>query len=275
MSAKKTLCGRGTAKAYYSVFRMRFKMETQYRAAALGGVACQTFFGLILIALYRALYAGKPQSVPLESVVTYVWLQQAFFLLTTSTDGELTDNIRTGAIAYDLCRPVHWYAYYYLRALAQKIVGTALRAIPMMCVAILLPAGWRVGAPASAANLLAAAAALLMGYLCVCALDNVAMAFTMRTLDNRGMQALIKLMIVTFSGNLLPLTLFPDGWQRVVTLLPFAQLLDAPIRLYTGQSPLAYAPRVIAVQAAWTLILVFLGLFMWKKHEKRLIVQGG
>lgn len=274
MSARGMRLG-GAARAYFSIFRMRFKMETQYRAAALGGMACQTFFGLILIALYRALYAGRPQTTPLESVVTYVWLQQAFFLLITSTDGELAENIRTGAIAYDLCRPVHWYAYYYLRAMAQKLVGTGLRAIPMMCVAALLPSGWRVGAPASAGHLFAAAGALLMGYLCVCALDNVAMAFTMRTLDNRGMQALIKLTVVTFSGNLLPLTLFPDGWQRVITLLPFAQLLDAPIRLYTGERALSDAPRVIAAQAAWTLILVGLGLFMWKRHEKRLIVQGG
>lgn len=275
MSARGISRGRGAARAYFSIFRMRFKMETQYRAAALGGVACQMFFGLILIALYRALYAGRPQTVPLQSVVTYVWLQQAFFLLLTSTDGELTENIKTGAIAYDLCRPVHWYAYYYLRAMAQKLVGTGLRAIPMMLVAVLLPAGWRVGAPASAGHLLASAGALFMGYLCVCALDNVAVAFTMRTLDNRGMQALIKLLMVSFSGNLLPLTLFPDGWQRVITLLPFAQLLDAPIRLYTGQYALSEAPRVIAVQAAWTLILAGLGLILWKKHEKRLIVQGG
>ena len=44
-------------KAYLSVFRMRFRMETHYRGAVLGGIGCQFFFGLILVALYRALYA--------------------------------------------------------------------------------------------------------------------------------------------------------------------------------------------------------------------------
>ena len=84
-------------RAYLATFRMRWKMETQYRGAALGGVFCQMFFGLILIAVYRALYAGRPQTLPLESVVSYVWLQQAFFRMLLSSDSELADKIRTGS----------------------------------------------------------------------------------------------------------------------------------------------------------------------------------
>ena len=58
-------------KAYLSVFRIRRKMELKYRGAMLGGILCQMFFGLILIALYRALYAGKPQAtMPFSSVAT-------------------------------------------------------------------------------------------------------------------------------------------------------------------------------------------------------------
>ena len=85
--------------AYLATFRMRWKMETQYRGAALGGVFCQIFFGLILIAVYRALYAGRPQTLPLESVVSYVWLQQAFFRMLLSSDSVLADKIRTGSLA--------------------------------------------------------------------------------------------------------------------------------------------------------------------------------
>ena len=43
-------------KTYWAAFLMRAKMETQYRAAALSGLATQLFFGLILVYLYRALY---------------------------------------------------------------------------------------------------------------------------------------------------------------------------------------------------------------------------
>ena len=76
-------------KSYWTVFRLRRKMEVQYRGAMLGGIICQIFFGLILIALYRALYESKPQALPLSHVVTYVWLQQAFFRMLLASDPEL------------------------------------------------------------------------------------------------------------------------------------------------------------------------------------------
>ena len=262
-------------RAYYSIFRMRRRMETQYRGAVLGGIICQVFFGLILVAVYRAMYAGRPQSMPIEHVASYVWLQQAFFRMLISNDPDLLDKIRTGGIAYDLCRPVHLYGYYYARILAQKLMGSLLRAVPMLAFALLLPRGWGLSLPAGAPALLCALAALALGLLCVSALENLTMGFTMRTLDHRGMQAMMNLLTITFSGNLLPLTLFPDSWQRVITLLPYAQLLDAPIRLYTGDSALSLAPGILLLQAVWTVVLVLAGCLLWRVNQRRLIIQGG
>lgn len=262
-------------KAYLSVFRMRWRMELQYRGAVVGGIICQVFFGLILIALYRALYQTRPQPMPLASVTTYVWLQQAFFRMLLASDGDLLDKIRTGSIAYDLCRPLQLYGYYYVRIMAQKLVGSLMRAAPMLVFASLLPKGWGIQAPVFSPAFLVAVMGLLLGLLCVCALENITMAFTMRTLDSRGVQAMLNLLMMTLSGNILPLTLFPDSWQKVITLLPYAQLLDAPIRLYSGQWPLTEAPRVLLTQCVWTLVLIGLGLLLWKQNQKRLIIQGG
>ena len=250
-------------------------METQYRGAVLGGLVCQLFFGLILIAVYRAMYSGKPQAIPLGHITTYVWLQQAFFRMLLANDPELQDKIRTGAIAYDLCRPLQLYGYYYVRVMAQKLLGSLLRAAPMLVFAALLPAGWGIQGPVSLSAFLAALAGLMLGLLCVCTLENITMGFTMRTLDSRGVQAMLNLLMMILAGNVLPLTLFPDSWQKVITLLPYAQLLDAPIRLFTGQWPLTEAPRVLIIQCVWILLLAGLGLLLWRQNQKRLVIQGG
>ena len=262
-------------KAYLSVFRMRLRMETQYRGAVLGGIVCQVFFGLILISVYRALYAGKPQPLPFSHVATYVWLQQAFFRMLLSSDADLMDKVRTGAIAYDLCRPVRLYGFYYARIMAQKLMGSLLRAFPMLVFAALLPEGWGISLPASLPALALSLAALLLGLCCVCAMENITVAFTMRTLDPRGFQAMLNLLMMILSGNILPLTLFPDSWQRVITLLPYAQMLDAPIRLYTGEYALPRAPGVLLLQGVWTVLLVLAGLLLWRRNQRRMIIQGG
>ena len=262
-------------RSYLSAFRLRRKMELQYRGAMLGGIICQVMFGLILIALYRALYAGKPQALPLDHVVTYVWLQQAFFRMLLASDPDLLDKIRTGGIAYDLCRPLNLYGFYYARIMAQKITGSLMRAVPMLLFASLLPKGWGLSLPASVPALLLSLLALGLGLLCVSALENITMAFTMRTLDPRGVQAMLNLLMMTLSGNILPLTLFPDSWQKVITLLPYAQLLDAPIRLYTGDVPVSESWRILLIQAVWIVVLTALGVWLWNRHQKRIVLQGG
>ena len=262
-------------RGYLSVFKMRLRMELQYRGAMIGGILCQIFFGIILVALYRALYEGKPQSIPFESVATYVWLQQAFFRMMLSSDSDLLDKIRSGDISYDLCRPVNMYGFYYARIAAQKLMGSLMRAVPMLIFAFLLPKGWGMSLPASALSLFAALPSLLLGLLCVCALENITMAFTMKTLDPRGMQGLLNLLMITLSGNLFPLTLFPESWQKVITFFPYAQLMDAPIRLYTGVYAPGDAIGIYVLQAFWVCVLVALGMSMWNANRKRMIVQGG
>ena len=262
-------------KGFFAVFRLRFKMELQYRGAMIGGLLCQIVFGLILIALYRGMYASRPQTAPLSSVVTYVWLQQAFFRMLLSSDADLSDKVRSGAIAYDMCRPINLYGFYYSRILAMKLTGSLMRAVPMLIFALLLPEGWHFSGPVSFPLLTLSCLSLLLGLLCVTALENISMGITMRTIDPRGVSAILSMLMMTFSGNVLPLTLFPDGWQKILSYLPYSQLLDAPIRLYTGAFTISDAGRVFAVQAAWTALFLMTGNQIWNRNQRHMTIQGG
>ncbi|MCR5685306.1 MAG: ABC-2 family transporter protein [Lachnospiraceae bacterium] len=250
-------------------------MELQYRGAMVGGIICQMFFGLILVAIYRALYAGNPQSMPITQITSYVWLQQAFFRMLLSSDPDLMDKIKTGGIAYDLCRPLDLYGFYYVRILALKLTGSLMRGIPMIIFALLLPKGWGLELPASPAGLGWGLLTLVVGLLCVTALENIAMAFAMRTIDSRGIYAMFNMLLCIFSGNILPLTLFPDSWQGVIRLLPYAQVFDGPIRLYTGAVDAAEAPMIILVQVLWTAALIGIGIGLWRWNRKVIAIQGG
>jgi ABC-type uncharacterized transport system, permease component len=145
----------------------------------------------------------------------------------------------------------------------------------MLLFAALLPSGWGIVPPASPQAFLLFVPALLLGLACVCAMENITMAFTMRTLDTRGVQAMLNLLMMFLSGNVLPLTLFPDSWQRVLARLPYAQTLDAPIRLYTGTYSPAQGPGILLLQAGWCVILLGTGLLLWRRNQRRLVIQGG
>ena len=70
-------------KSYLSYFILKFKVGLQYRAAALAGISTQLFFGLVYILVYVAFYESDASSLPmpLNELVSYLWLCQAFFAL--------------------------------------------------------------------------------------------------------------------------------------------------------------------------------------------------
>jgi len=261
-------------RPYFTVFRLRALMETQYRAAALGGLVTQVFFGLVYIFLYTALYAGESPEM-LRDTISYVWLQQMFFRMMFSTDGELSNLIMSGGIAYMLVRPVDQHRFWVCRDVGGRLVGASMRLIPMLMVQFILPKELRLAFPDGPLSLVQFALSLLLGCVCLCELMSIIDAVVMKTLDKRGISAILNLTMLTFSGNVIPLTLFPDALQSLIRYQPFAQALDAPIRMYQHCAALPEWALNIAVQIGWIFILRWIGRVMWKRQLNSLIVQGG
>ena len=261
-------------RPYLTVFRLRALMETQYRAAALGGLVTQVFFGLVYIFLYTALYAGESPEM-LRQTITYVWLQQMFFRMMFSADGELSNLIMSGGIAYMLVRPVDQHRFWVARDAAGRFVGALMRLIPMLAVQLVLPEGLRLAAPDGWLSFGQFCFSLGLGCICLCELVAIIDAVTMKTLDKRGISAILSLTMMTFSGNVIPLTLFPDALQNVIRYQPFAQALDAPIRMYQSCAGMSEWLLNVAVQLGWILILRWIGRSMWRRQLNRMIVQGG
>ncbi len=263
-------------KPYLTAFKLRALLETQYRGAALGGLVTQMAFGLALIFLYDALYrSGGDTSEPFSQVVTYVWLQQAFFRALLGSEAALSEAIMTGGIAYELCRPVDTYFYWYLRTLAQKIVGSGMRAFPMFVFASLLPHPLGISPPQSVGALLLFLISLAVGFMCISAIASIQNAITMRTLDSRGIGNVVQMIFFFLSGNILPLTLFPQSWQAAVRYQPFAQALDMPIRLYMGSYAGGDILLSLFVQLLWLCLLTAFGRKLWRGNLRRVTIQGG
>ncbi len=261
-------------RPYLTVFRLRALMETQYRAAALGGLVTQVFFGLVYIFLYTTLYAGESPEM-LADTITYVWLQQMFFRMMFSTDGELTNLIMNGGIAYMLVRPVDQHRFWVCRDVGGRLVGAMMRLIPMVAVQFLLPRELRISLPDGWLSMVQFLLSLGLGCVCLCELMSIIDAVNMKTLDRRGISAILNLTSLTFSGNVIPLTLFPDTLQALIRYQPFAQALDAPIRMYQNCASLPEWALNVVVQVAWILILRAVGRAMWRKQLGNMIVQGG
>lgn len=263
-------------KAVWAVFSARFRVLLQYRAAALAGVVTQVFFGLVIIAVFRAFYrsSGAEPPLPLNQLIGYAWLTQAFFsLLPWRADPAMVATVRTGDIAYELLRPRDLYAFWFARAVALKTAPVVLRAIPLFLVAGLV---FGLPAPPSLSAALVWLASLLLAVLMASALTMLINLSLLWTLSADGVQFLLPTVVALLSGLILPLPLFPGWLQPILGFLPFRGLLDTPHRIYLGlmADPISLV-SALAHQGVWVALLVLFGRWLMTRGLARVEVQGG
>jgi len=265
-------------KAYLSIFRLRFAVHLQYRAAAAAGFFTQLFFGFIIVMVYQAFYASTTitQPMTLAQAVTYTWLGQATFRMQPyNSDTEVVALIRSGNVAYELTRPLSMYFLWYSRLLALRTVPTILSGAPLLALTFWLPGGlgWRL--PPSPAAGFAWILSMLLALLLGGAISNLMTISCLWTIAGDGMQRILPAVSMILAGMNVPLAYFPDWSQSLLRALPFSGLVDTPFRLYLGAVPAAeIAPRIL-LQVLWTVALVLGGILLASRAMRKVVLQGG
>ena len=272
-------------RPYRAILSARFRMLLQYRAAALAGLWTQIFFGLVLLMIYEAFYRSTTVRQPMTfaEIVSYVWLGQALLaMLPWNADAEIRAMVRSGAVAYELCRPIDLYSLWYARALAWRTAPTILRAVPMCVIAaVILPL---VGLRRVAAreSTLARRRSRVRRHARLYAPPRLRShdadqhQLSSGPSAGTGPSILLTALATFLSGMIVPLPLFPDWAQPIVQALPFAGLVDLPFRVFTGHIPAgADAVSVLQHQIVWTIALVLFGRWLLSRGMRRVVVQGG
>ena len=230
------------ARPYVAMLGARFRMLLQYRAAAFAGFSTQLFWGAIKLMILGAFLAANHHASPmsLPQLAAYVWLGQALLgMLPWNVDTELQEKMMSGAVAYELLRPVDLYAFWYARTVALRTATTFMRMIPMIVFAgVLLPlfglGAWALPPPASAAGTLCFLVSLTAAVALASAITMLMHVALIWTLSGRGFNTVMIGVVIVFSGLTIPLPLFPDWLQPLLYWQPFRGVADVPYRIYSG-----------------------------------------
>jgi ABC-2 type transport system permease protein len=267
-------------RPYRAIVGVRFRVLLQYRVAAFAGVWTQVFFGLVFIMVYEAFYRSSTVTppMPFAQLVSYVWLGQALFaMLPWIVEPEIRAMVRSGAVAYELVRPVDLYALWFARSVAHRTAPTILRAVPMVIITtVVLPLvglpEWRLGAPAAPVSF---AVTLVFALALASSMSTLLNISLLWTIAGEGIVMIAATLVAFCSGMIVPLPLFPNWLQAILTWLPFAGVVDLPYRVYSGDIPTAELALVLAKQLGWTVALIALGRALMARAMKRVVVQGG
>jgi ABC-2 type transport system permease protein len=266
-------------RPYIGIFKTQFKQGIQYRTAAIAGIATQFFFGWVFIAIFSAFYGDQTavNGFTKAQMTTYIWLQQAFlaFIMLWYRDNSLFEMIRTGHVAYELCRPLNIYAHWYARLFSQRLSSGLLRCVPILLLTALFPFGFGLSLPETPISAMLFVISLLLGLMINTAISMFVYISVFVTLSPAGSLLIFGIVGEFFSGGTLPIPLMPMMLQRVVAFLPFAYTADFPFRVYSGNIGTVEALAGIGIQLLWLVLLPFIGNRLMNGTLKKLVIQGG
>jgi len=265
-------------KAYLTYFKNQMIIGLQYRAAALGGLATQFFWGLFFVFIYEAFYSYTSiDSINYKELMCYVWLGQAFFSLTLPSfkDREVLEGIKNGTVAYELTRPYNLYTWWYLKQLSKRYAACILRFLPIIIFSLLLPKPYNLALPISLNAFILFLITLLLGSFITASLDMLVLIISFFTYDEKGISSIVVTVTGLLAGFFIPLPLLPSALEKICNYLPFSKIFDLSYRVYSGNIGCNRALNDICIQLVWILILILIGKIIMKKALKKVEVQGG
>jgi ABC-type uncharacterized transport system permease subunit len=225
----------------------------------------------VLLAIWRTILprSGTVSGLSLGAVLTYTLIAEVF-AEQLECETQISSELWEGAIATRLLQPTGLVEHFAADMAGRWAVGLCLFSLPLLLLAPLLGVDPRpAGVAAGALSLASLALAVCVGL----ALEFLFAGFTIALRQAPWVIARLRNAMTTLlSGALIPLALLPWGLGGVFAWLPFASMASAPLQIYVGVGD---APRLLLLQAGWSIILWPAALWLWRANREKLVGYGG
>lgn len=235
----------------------------------------------ILILMYGArwlwitLYTQRPGAfgVSLGQMVTYTVMSMAITnLFFTGPPYYMAGQVRSGAIDGDLLKPMDFHFHMLARSTGEMIFRIFTIAIPGMLAGYFF---FDLQLPATLADGLLFMFAFLLGYLVNFQLEFLLGAVAILTIEIHSIDWAFHATSRFFSGQYVPLWLFPGFLGKLAGILPFRSIFFIPLSIYTGALNGSAVPQALLFQVVWLVILFVISRWTWGRVQLRIVSQGG
>jgi ABC-2 type transport system permease protein len=254
---------------------MGYARWATYGWATVAGIFTNCVFGLlrcyVLLALFRAVPHAGGYSI--RDAILYTWLGQGM-LAVVSIWGwyEIAERVRSGDVIADLYRPMDFQLYWLAQDLGRATYHFVFRGIPPFLVGCLI---FHVDPRPLAGLVLPFLVSTALAVVVSFALRFITNVAAFWLLDYRGVSTVAASLWTFLSGMAVPLVLLPQPWRGITLLLPFAGMIQTPIDIVLGLYNPSGVVRALALQAGWGALLMAAGHVMFRRAQRRLVIQGG
>jgi ABC-2 type transport system permease protein len=259
---------------YLAMTAKSFRKHLAYRSEVWVRIVIGVVWVGIQVAVWQALIgSGEVDGITLGDMITYAILNTVMALaLMDRSLADLDQKIRSGDIAVDLIKPLHYPLTLVADGLGRSLFSALFSVLPTLLIASLF---FGFQAPASFGNAVAFAVAfsiaLAISFALACMVGMLGFYF----LATFHFQWALGALRTLFAGTMVPLWFYPDRLRTIAEGLPFQFLAFVPAAAWMGELSRRELALNLALGIIWAAALIGLCWWMWDRIVRRLVVQGG
>ncbi|MGN1084206.1 MAG: ABC transporter permease [Lachnospiraceae bacterium] len=259
---------------YLAFAKKSFLSRSAYRFDHFMGILNTLLRIFIFWGIYRALYGGRAEvdGITMTMVTTNFILSLGLDAVFYVNDYYLPSRIQNGSIANELLLPVSFHGRMLADNLGHALFRLVFHFIPAVAISVLFIG---IAAPASIPMLLLFLLSALFGYGVLWTISLVTQMLSFWLINVWSLVTIKNVFINVLSGSMIPLWFMPDRMKVVLSVTPFSSIYFTPIQIYLGQLSLPEILRGFFTQFLWIVLFCCIGMLLWRKGQKKLVVQGG
>lgn len=228
----------------------------------------------IFLQLWRVTYAEtnvqELGDLTLTQMLWYLGITESIVLSAPTIAQEVDEDVRTGALAMQLIRPLSYPLYRLWTSLGERTVRFGLNLSVSIALALLFVGFIPLNLPGILLFLLSLPLAFVLDFLATFLVGLGAFWLENTT----GLMLIYSRITMILGGMLIPLDLLPEQWQPLLRNLPFASIVYGPARLFV-QADLGFAGELLLRQAIAIGVLSLLVALIYSTAVKRIHANGG
>ncbi len=267
--------GSQVLRIYAEFVRVGFVNTLAYRLRYYTGIATYFIYVSVYYFIWKAIFAQgeKIEGFNFSQILTYIaigWIIRSFYF--NNIDQDMAQQVMEGKLAMDLIKPVNTQAMYIAQALGESVFRLILLTVPTAVVLLIV---YPLQRPASGLHFAAFFASVVLSFFIVAGINFAVGTLAIRLKSILGLLRAKYFLLELFSGLLIPISFFPDVFQKVFQALPFQYISYVPVLLYLGKINGGGILAALGWQIFWVGALVALGSGMWKWSSRKITIQGG
>jgi ABC-2 type transport system permease protein len=261
------------ARKYAIAASSALRERTAYRGSFLGSALAYGLFVFVFSRIWDTVYAGMSDidGYGRTQMIWYFIVAEIPGMAFSGTFWSLSQDMKSGQVAYLLSRPYSYVAYSYAQGSGKAFANCILLFAEGIVLGFLTAGPPSLASPWQVPCLLCAL--VLAGS--VYYLMNLAIAMTAFWVEENTAFFWIFQKLALIIGTFIPIELLPKAAQSAAWFSPFPAMSYAPAKLLASWPGGGGALALLGYQAAWTIVAALACQGIYALGRSRLTANGG